>query len=326
MRRTILRRLAGFVVTMLLLSMAVFVMARLAPGDPLQSFYGDAAEQMTAAEMDAARARLGLDAPLPVQYVKWLSGALQGEFGLSLRYKMPVAQVAAPLLGNTLLLGGAAYGLVFLLATLLAVVCVRYEDTAFDRWVCRIGTAMYNLPPFWVGVLLVLVFSVNWKWLPSSGAYDVGKAGDVWNRIQHMILPLTVMVLSHLWYYAYLIRNRLVDEVRQDYVLNAKAQGYSKTQILLRQCLRNVAPSIVSLMAISVPHLLSGTYIVESVFHYPGVGALSVESAKYHDYNLLMLLVMLTGAAVVLSSLLARTINEHMDARLRDTEGAAWQN
>lgn len=125
-------------------------------------------------------------------------------------------------------------------------------------------------------MVLVLIFSVNLGWLPSSGAYDIGKADDLLNRIQHMILPLTVMILSHLWYYAYMIRNKMLDEIRKEYVLLAKSKGCKKSEIILKHCFRNVAPTIVSIMAISIPHVLSGTFIAEAVFNYPGIGALSV--------------------------------------------------
>ncbi|MCI1964803.1 MAG: ABC transporter permease [Oscillospiraceae bacterium] len=318
-------RLLGFLFTMLILSIVVFCFARWAPGDPLQSFYGDAVESMTSEELGAARSRLGLDAPLHVQYAKWVTNALGGNFGLSLKYKKAAMDVVTPLIGNTLILGVTAYLLVFALATLLAVTCALHEDTWLDHIICKIGTGIYYLPPFWLGVVLVLIFSIHLRWFPSSGAYDIGKAGDILNRIRHMILPLIVMIVSHLWYYAYMIRNKLLDELRQDYVFLAKEKGLTKRQIVWRHCLRNVAPTIVSIMAISIPHVLSGTYIAESVFNYPGIGALSIESAKYHDYNLLMILVLIAGALVVLSSIAAQTINEIIDPRMKETGVSAWQ-
>ena len=203
--------------------------------------------------------------------------------------------------------------------------CARFEDTWIDRVICKVGTAAYYIPPFWLGVVLVLVFSINLHILPSSGAYDIGKANDIGNRIRHMILPLIVMILSHLWYYAYMIRNKLLDEVRKDYVLLARMKGIRKNQILWFHCLRNVAPTIVSIMAISIPHVLSGTYIAEAVFNYPGLGALSVESAKYHDYNLLMLLVLITGVLVITSSIIAQFVNEAIDPRMKGAEVASWK-
>lgn len=305
---------------MFILSVLVFVFARIAPGDPLQSFYGDAVESMTTEELDAARARLGLDAPIYVQYIKWLVNACRGDFGLSLKYKQPVLAVVSPLIGNTLLLGGIAYILVFALAVLLAIACALHEDSLLDKFLCKLGTVLYYTPAFWLGVVLVLIFAVNLHVLPSSGAYDVGKQNDVINRLRHMVLPLFVMIASHLWYYAYMIRNKLLDEIRRDYVVLAKAKGLSKRRILYKHCLRNVAPTIVSIMAISIPHVLSGTYIAESVFSYPGIGNLSVESAKYHDYNLLMLLVLITGTLVVLSSIIAQFINEAIDPRMKELE------
>ena len=314
------RKLLGFIIAMFILSIIAFVFARLAPGDPLQSFYGDEVEKMTTKELDAARHRLGLDDTLVVQYVRWLGQALTGNFGLSLKYKTSVQEVVEPLIGNTLILGGVAYLLVFALAILLAVICTLHEDSLIDKIICKIGTILYYIPPFWLGVVLVLVFSVNLKIFPSSGAYDPGMQSNIFNRINHMILPLIVMITSHLWYYAYMIRNKLLDEIRKDYVLLAKSKGLTKREIILKHCLRNVAPTIVSIMAISIPHVLSGTYIAESVFNYPGIGSLSVESAKYHDYNLLMLLVLITGSLVIISSIIAQLVNEVIDPRMKEIE------
>lgn len=315
------RKALVFVVMMFTLSVAVFYISRLTPGDPLQSFYGDAMASMSPAELDAARQRLGLDGPIWRQYGAWLGNAVQGDFGISLKYKRPVLDVVSPLIGNTLILGGLAYALVFLLAVGVALVCARHEDAWPDRLLCRLGTLAYYTPAFWLGVILVLVFSVNLKWLPSSGAYGIGKAGDLGDRLRHLVLPLIVMVAGHLWYYAYMIRNKLLDEVRRDYVLLARAKGFGKTRVLTSHCLRNVLPTIVGIMAISIPHVLSGTYVVEAVFNYPGIGLLSVSSAKYHDYNLLMLMVLITGALVMLSSLAAQALNEIIDPRIKASEG-----
>ena len=314
------KKLLGFIIAMIILSIIAFIFARLAPGDPLQSFYGDDVEKMTTAELNAARHRLGLDDSLVVQYVRWLGQALTGNFGLSLKYKTSVQEVLGPLIGNTLVLGGVAYLLVFALAILCAILCAIHEDSLIDKAICKIGTILYYIPPFWLGVVLVLIFSVNLKMLPSSGAYAPGMQNDISNRIYHMILPLILMITSHLWYYAYMIRNKLLDEIRKDYVLLAKSKGLNKREIILKHCLRNVAPTIVSIMAISIPHVLSGTYIAESVFNYPGIGSLSVESAKYHDYNLLMILVLITGSLVVISSIIAQLINEIIDPRMKEVK------
>jgi peptide/nickel transport system permease protein len=311
------KKLMLFVFMMFLLSAAVLYASRLTPGDPLEAFYGGATQSMTSEELSAARARLGLDGPSALQYVKWVRGALRGDFGMSLRHKRPVLTVVRPLIGNTLVLGGTAYLLVFLLAVGVALFCARFENSLADRAIRKLGATAYYIPAFWMGTVLVLLFSVNLKLLPSGGAYDIGKSGDIANRARHMVLPLTVMVASHLWYYAAMIRDKLLDEVRRDYVLLARSKGLGKTETLFTHCLRNVFPTVVNIMAISVPHVLSGTYIAESVFSYPGIGSLAVSSAKYHDYNLLMLMAMMTGVLVIVSGMIAQTVNEMIDPRIK---------
>ena len=323
--RKILKNFLIFLVSMIFLSIVVFTFARLAPGDPLVAFYGDAIETMSQTELDAARSRLGLDGPLHLQYITWLAGILVGDFGLSLQYKIPAMDVIAPLVGNTLILGVTAYILVFLFALLLAVACALHEDSLFDRLVCKIGTITYFIPAFWLGLVLVLIFSINLGWFPSSGAYDYGQSGNILNRIQHLILPLIVMIASHIWYYAYMIRNKLLDENRKDYVLLAKSKGLGKHEIIWKHSLRNIAPTVINLMAISIPHVFSGTVIAEAVFNYPGIGNMAVNAAKYHDYNLLMLLVLIIGAMVIISSMAAYTINEVIDPRMKDTGGTVWE-
>ena len=180
------------------------------------------------------------------------------------------------------------------------------------------GTITGCIPEFWLSLLLILVFSMQLKWLPSSGAYSVGKQADFSDRVCHLILPMTVVVLSHLWYYAYMIRNKILDEVREEYVLLARAKGLKRKTVLFRHCLRNTIPSYLGIMAISVPHVVGGTYIVETVFSYPGIGTLAYESARYKDYNLLMLLCLMSGIVVILCNMAAQIINERIDPRMRE--------
>ena len=185
---------------------------------------------------------------------------------------------------------------------------------------CKLGTISSCIPEFWFSIVLILIFAVTLRILPSSGAYSTGKAGDIWDRIRHLILPLTIVILEHLWYYAYMIRNKLLEEVRAEYVLLAKSKGVKKKNILFKHCLRNVMPAYLSIMAIAVPHVLGGTFVVESVFSYPGIGALSYESARYHDYNLLMLLCIMSGILVIFCNMLSQIINEHIDPRMKANE------
>ncbi|MDE7061789.1 MAG: ABC transporter permease [Lachnospiraceae bacterium] len=316
------KKILVFLVSIFLLSLVVFVMSRLAPGDPLVSYYGDRVEKMSPQERAWAEDKLGLRDPMPVQYMRWLQNAVHGDFGISYKYKMDVLEVVKGRLGNTLILGGIGFVLVFGLALLLGIWCAWYEERLPDRIVCKVGTITSCIPEFWLSLVLLLIFAVNLRCLPSSGAYTVGRENDLGDRIWHLILPMTVVVIEHLWYYAYMIRNKLVEEVRADYVLLAKSKGLEKRSVMFQHCLRNVLPSYLSIMAISVPHILGGTYIIETVFSYPGIGTLAYESARYKDYNLLMFLCLLSGILVILCNMAAQTINERIDPRMKVSVGA----
>ena len=314
------QKLLIFVLSVLLLSIVTFYIARLAPGDPLISYYGDRVEKMKPEERAWAEEKLGLNQPIHVQYVRWMQGALRGDFGISYKYKTDVLEVISGRAVNTLILGGIGFILIFSLALGLGIFCAWFEDRWPDRILCKVGTAVSCIPEFWLSLVLILVFAVNLRWMPSSGAYSVGNANDLGDRILHLILPLMVAVLNHLWYYAYMIRNKLLEEIRAEYVLLAKSKGLNKRQVMFRHCLRNIIPSYLSIMAISVPHILGGTYIIEMVFSYPGIGTLSYESARYQDYNLLMVLCILSGAIVILFNLAAQIINERIDPRMKENE------
>mgnify|MGYP003440100924 CR=1 FL=1 len=315
------KKLLIFIVSVLILSVAVFWLSRLAPGDPLWAYYGaDRVEKMSVEEKDAARERLGLNDPIHVQYVKWLENALKGDFGRSLKYKQDVMETIGDRIGNTLILGGIGFILTFVGALGLGILCAWHEDKPLDRIICKGGTMLSCIPEFWLSLVLILVFAVTLHLLPSGGAYDVGHKDDILNRIEHLILPMIIVVLEHLWYYAYMIRNKLLEETRADYVLLGKSKGLSKKDIMLKHCLRNILPSYISIMAISVPHVLGGTYIVETVFSYPGIGTLSYESARLHDYNLLMVLCMMTGVVVIFCNILGQIINEKIDPRIKANE------
>ena len=321
--KTLLSKILLLVICMFVLSIVLFVLSRISPGDPLVSFYGDKLYSMAPEEVAAARARLGLDQNNISIRKSAQNMAVVAQFN-NLNFDCSVLDVVMPLLPNTLILGILAYTVVFALAIVLAVICAANEDNWIDRIICKIGTTLYYTPTFWFGIILVLVFSITLKWFPSSGAYDIGQSGNILNRMWHLILPLIVMVASHLWYYAYMIRNKLLDELRKDYVLLARSKGLGKYEIIWKHCLRNVAPTIVSIMAISTTHIMTGGIIIESIFDYPGIGNLAIESAKLHDYNLLMLTVLITGMLVFITSLIGQTVNERIDPRMKVAGMYKW--
>lgn len=310
---------AILVLSIFALSVMVFAISRLTPMDPLYSYYGDRTEKMTVQEKEEAREKLGLNDSIAVQYVRWIEGALTGDLGISYKYKRPVTEVTSGRLVNTLALGGLGFVLIFALALAIGMFCARKEGRPADRIICRMGTFSSCVPEFWLALLLIFLFSVTWHIFPSSNAYSAG-GGSLFDRLHHLVLPLIVVVVSHLWYYAYMIRNMLLEETRADYVILYKSLGLTDRDIMRRHCLRNIMPELISVMAISVSHILGGTYIVEMVFSYPGIGTLCYESARYSDYNLLMYLCMLTGGIVILLNIAGQIISERIDPRVRAEE------
>ncbi len=306
-----------FIISVWVLSLVTFYVSRLAPGDPLVSYYGERVEKMSPEEREWAEEKLGLNDKISVQYARWIRQAFHGNFGISYKYKMDVLEVLKSRIGNTLVLGGIGFLIIFFGSLLLGIVCAWKEGGWTDRMICKVGTVISCVPEFWLALVLILVFSVSLRWLPSSGAYAVGQENNNSDRIMHMILPLTVIVIEHLWYYGYMVRNKMLDEIRADYVLLAKAKGMKKSRIMITHCLRNIMPSYLSIMAISVAHIMGGTYVVETVFSYPGIGTLAYESARYKDYNLLMVVSLLSGIIVIVCNMAAQILNERIDPRIR---------
>lgn len=314
----VLCKTAEFFLLLLVFSLLVFLMARLCPGDPLRSWYGDGIDRLSAEEKASARSSLGLDQPLLLQYVQWLRHLLTGNTGISFKYKQSAGAVIQKFWWNTFIFGLLSYALTFFLSFCLGKKCAAKEGSLTDRFLRRAGVVTGNIPSFFLSLLFILLFSVKLGILPAGGAYDRGDSASVVNRLIHLVLPVSVMVLGHLGYYSSMVRNLLVEETRKDYVLLMKAEGLPREKILSKYCMKNILPPMLAVMTAAVPHLLGGTYVVEMVFSYPGLGTLGLESALYHDYNMLMAVTLLTGAAVILFSFAAREISIRIDPAMND--------
>lgn len=325
MIKVVLRKIFQCIIAIFILSLVVFYISRLSPGDPLKSYHGNAVERMSMEEKEKVMEKLGLNEPIYIQYGKWLKNVVKGDFGISYKYKRDVTSVIKDVYKNTIILGGLAYVLTFAGALILGIFCAIHEDKLIDKIIMTIGNITSSIPSFWIALILILIFGVNLGVLPTSGAYSIGNESDIADRIIHLILPLSVLVIGHLWYYGYMVRNKILEEMREDYVLVAKVKGLTKRQVAYRHCLRNIMPSFITLMAISVPHILAGTYVIEQVFSYPGIGTLIFESAKYHDYNMLMILSIITGIIVLISNMIAQIINIRIDPRMNYQGGETFE-
>lgn len=276
---------------------------------------------MNEGQKAAMRHSLGLDQSLWMQYGIWLRNLLQGNLGISLKYKQPVTAVIGNTIGNTVLLGLTAYVGTFFLAFRLGESCILQEGSRKDRWLNRLGVVMGNIPSFFLALVLILLFAVQLPLFPTGGAYSYGMQGNIGNRIWHLVLPCAVLVLGHVGYYGLMVRNLLAEEIRKDYVLLHKSQGIPPKRIVRKFCRKNILSAMIPAMAMGVPHLLGGTYVVEMVFSYPGLGTLALESALYKDYNLLMAVTLLTAAVVIFCNMLGESLSAKVDPRLSSDTG-----
>ena len=280
---------------------------------------------MSMEDREKAIDKLGLNEPIYIQYGKWIKNAAKGDFGISYKYKRDVTSVINDVYKNTVILGGLSYILTFVGALFLGIFSALHEDKLIDKIIMTIGNITSSIPSFWVALILILIFGVNLGVLPTSGAYSIGNESNIIDRMIHLILPLVVLVIGHLWYYGYMVRNKILEEMREDYVLLAKVKGLTKRQVIYKHCLRNIMPSFITMMTISLPHILAGTYVVEQIFSYPGIGSLVFESAKYHDYNMLMVLSLITGIIVLISNMIAQIINKNIDPRVNYQGGETFE-
>ena len=317
---TAAKKAGQLLLSLLVLSVLTFVISRAAPGDPLRAYYGDALERMSDEQLANAEKKLGLDEPLPVQFVRWISQLFHGDLGISYQYKQPVISVIEQVGYNTFLLTLVSFILIFITGIIVAVICVENEGGMADRVIRRTGVAFGSIPEFFMAIILLVVLSSKLGLLPMSGAFSVG-GGGASDRAVHLVLPVLALVITHFWYCAYLMRARLSEEAAKDYVLLYRGKGLTRNQVIRRHCIRNIMPSALNIMAIFLPHLLGGAYVVEMVFSYPGLGKLGMESAQYHDYNMLMLIVLITGTVVILANMIAQIISERLDPRIKEERG-----
>ena len=260
---------------------------------------------------------LGLDRPLHRQYLTWAGNVLQGRLGISFAANRPVTTVIAERLPATLLLSGAGLSIAIALAILLGVAAAVRRGSWLDHAVTGVSMLGLSVPTFWLGIMLILLFSVRLRWLPAGGMLTVGGGGGLGDRLAHLALPalvVSVFILAQLTRY---VRASLIDVLREDYVRTAWAKGLTRRRVLYRHALRNALLPLVTVVGMSLPQLVAGAAITETVFSWPGMGRLAIEAAAQRDYPLIMGVTLLVSTLVVLSSLLTDLAYVRLDPRVR---------
>lgn len=307
-------RLGQMVAMMLVVSVLAFGLLHLAPGDPAALLYGS---DLSREQLAQVRAAWGLDAPLPVQYVLWLGNVLRGDMGRSFVDGRPALQVIAERLPATLELTLTALLVALVAGPTLGTVAALRPRAFLSRLASFVAVALYSLPSFWLALLAILVFSVALKWLPSAGTESLRGPTGPFDGLAHLVMPAIVLSLRETGRLMRFTRASVSDILSQDYVRLAYAKGLSESQAVVRHVLRNAAPPVITLLGLAVPQLLSSSIVVETVFAWPGIGRLVVESAFQRNYTVLMGEIVMVSVLVAVGSLAADIGYAWADPRVR---------
>jgi len=326
MIRFILRRLLGAVPLVLGIATLIFFILNLAPGDPTALYFGP---NVPPEIIEQQRRNLGLDQPLHIQYLRWVSGFLTGNFGYSIAQGRPVAGILREALPATLLLTVTTLVLTFVIGVVLGVLQAIRQHSALDGTLSVVSLFFYSMPSFWLALMMMLIFSLKahqWGWpvaLPATGMVSaadyeflspLGKMGD---RLAHLVLPVATLTLALAAGIGRYTRGQMLEVVRQDYIRTARAKGLPEGRVILRHALRNSLLPVITLLGLYLPFLFSGAVFVESIFAWPGMGRVIVDAILARDYPVILATGFIFASLTVIGNLVADVLYAWADPRIR---------
>jgi peptide/nickel transport system permease protein len=314
MTRFILTRLAQVLAVLAVMSFIIYGLIGLMPGDPIDLML-TADPHLTAADAARLKSLYGLDRPLSERYVAWAEAALKGDFGYSRLYGTPAIKALAPRLANTGILMMASFVLSLAIALPLGALAARRPGSALDVTANFLSFAGISLPPFWLALMLILVFAVALGWLPAGGIATIGDGG-LRDRLWHLVLPVATLTLAGIGTYLRFMRAAIIEALRQDYVRTARAKGASEARILWGHALRNALIPVITVVALSFGSLFSGALITETMFAYPGMGKLIYDAILGNDFNLALAGLLFATLLVLLANLAADIAYAAADPRI----------
>ena len=314
----VLRRLAQSALILALVSFVGFAITLSAPGNALQTFINP---NVSVADLRAAEARLGLDRPIPVQYAHWLGEVVRGNLGYSIRTGRPVGAFIASRIGPTFSLMGTAFVIILGLALWLGVLSAARPYSLLDYGVTGAAFAGISIPSFFSAMVLIYLFALQLGWLPTSGMATYSADFHGWplvlDRLRHMVLPVSVLVLTGTAELVRHVRGAVIESLQQDYVRTAKSKGLAWRVVLNKHALRNSLLPVITLVGVALPRLLAGSVVIEVVFAWPGMGRLLVESVFARDYPVALAINLIGAVLVLMGSLLADVLYAAVDPRVR---------
>jgi peptide/nickel transport system permease protein len=319
MGRYVARRAIEAIPLLLVVSIVLFGIIQLT-GDPLAAYTVDST--LTAEDIARLRHFYGLDQPLPLQYLHWLGNVLTGNWGTSFVSNLPVAELLAQRLPNTLLLVLSAYSLILIAAVVLGTYSAVHQYSPFDHIVTTLAFVGISIPSFWLGLLLLIFFAVQTRnlglpYFPAGGMYDLAIGPTIPQIAWHLVLPsITLATVVAAGYIRY-VRASMLEVIRQDYIRTARAKGIGERVILLRHALRNAVNPVVSVTGLELASLLGGTVIVETIYGWPGLSSLLLSGVRSRDYPVVQGVVLIIAVLTILINLLVDLAYGLLDPRIR---------
>ena len=313
MNTFIIRRILQTIPVLLGVSITVFLLIKLVPGDIASSLLG---HEATPAELEALREALGLNAPLHIQFIQWLSGVVRGDLGQSIEFRRPVTEMVTSRLQNTLILSGAA----LLLSTFFGIAIGVFSAIRPRSWIDRTGTlvALFgnSMPAFWIGILLILLFSLQLRWLPAAGMQSIRGGGGTLDLLRHLILPAFTLAMLSIATVARMTRSCMLDVIQQDFVRTAKAKGLREPRVVVRHVLRNALLPIVTILGLQLGYMLGGAVLTETVFSWPGVGLMLHRAISTRDLPLIQGGILMIATGFVFINLIVDLLYAYLDPRV----------
>lgn len=324
MIRYVIRRILQMLPTLLAISVISFGIVHLAPGDPLLALIGEESASADTAKVEMLRQEYGFDQPVYVQYAKWLTKVVQGDFGKSIVEQRSVLEMIGERLPNTLYLNVITLVLTYVIGIPLGVVTALRQYSAMDYGVTSAAYLMNAMPTFWIGLMMIYFFSVNLQWLPTSGMHTIGYTIErkgflvyALDTLKYTLMPATVLVLGSLSGLTRYVRAQMLEVVSEDYVRTARAKGLSERVIIYKHALRNALLPVITNLSLILPGLFGGAVIIETVFSWPGLGLLAIRAINQRDYPVIMAFNTIGAVLVVISILLVDLVYVLVDPRIK---------
>ncbi|HEY1945208.1 MAG TPA: ABC transporter permease [Roseiarcus sp.] len=315
MANFILRRIIGVVPVICGVSIVIFLLVHLAPGDAATALLGPQASEAAKQEL---RHTLGLDQSLPVQYLAWLARTLRGDFGVSIATHLPVLTLVLPRFGNTLILTFGSLLIAIVSGYVIGLLSALRANSLFDRLIMSVTLLAGSAPPFWLGLILVLLFAIQLRWLPVSGMDDVTGNGGVMDVLRHLALPAVTTAMGPAAVITRIVRTSLIEALGRPHVRVARAKGLKRSELLRRHVILNALPPVITITGLQLGYLLGGALLTEVVFAWPGLGSLLYDSITARDLPVIQATTLAIALAFVLANIVVDLINAKLDPRLRE--------